>query len=192
MSKMEIAIVAKAKQGYIYRHMIENGLSIQDLSDRIGITRQTLYAMINFRWLPPEGGKNKRVGAGYSKKMKTVYKLQKYFNVGIDVLFPPELTEEIAEKLRGTHVDFREVDFLQIEHVGEKYLSYDPQQIDGFEEMADGIPRMLCTLNLREEKVLRLRYGIGGERDERDSPIIDIPPTMMKLRNPSRRRRLAA
>lgn len=162
MSKMEIAIVAKAKQGYIYRHMIENGLSIRDLVVRTGIGHPTICNIINFKWLPPDKEKCKSPG-GFARKMKTVYKLQKYFNVGIDVLFPPELTEEIAEKLRGTHVDFRDVDFLQIENVNEKYLSYDPQQIDNFEEMADRVPEILNTLTRREEKCLRLRYGISDD-----------------------------
>lgn len=187
MSKMEIAIVAKAKQGYIYRHMIENGMGLSDLSDRIGISSPVLRKIINFMWFPPNKEQCKSPG-GFAMKMKTVYKLQKYFNVGIETLFPPELTEEIAEKLRGTHIDFREVDFLQIESVGEKYLSYDPQQIDGFEEMADRIPEILGTLNPREEKCLRLRFGLGGEGADR--PAIDIPTPERKLSNPSRRRLL--
>jgi transcriptional regulator with XRE-family HTH domain len=157
---MEIAIIAKAKQGIIYRHKIENKLNARQLSERIGISYATMNNILNFRWLPPQKEDHPQSRA---LKMKVVYKLQKYFNIGIDVLFPPELTKEIAEKLQGTYVNFRDVDFLQIENVNEKYLSYDPQQIDGFGEMADHIPEILGTLNPREEKCLRLRYGIKME-----------------------------
>jgi len=154
---MKIAIVAKAKQGIIYRHMIENDLSISELAARIGIHYGTMSRIIGFKWLPPQ----EKGLPGYSLKMKTVYKLQKYFNMSVDVLFPPEITEEIAEHLSKTHVDIREVDLLQIENVNQKYLSYDPQQNDTAELLDSVLTSYLSTLPPRYEMCLRLRYGIG-------------------------------
>lgn len=150
---MEIAIITKAKQGYIYKYMMQNNISAAELGRRIGISPSHMGQIINFQWLPPQ--KRKMVGG-------VVDRLEAYFKIPIEMLFPPELTKEITEKLKLPHIDFREVDCLQIETVNQKFLSYDPQQKDPFSEMVDFIPMALGTLTPREETCLRLRFGIRG------------------------------
>lgn len=177
---MEIAIVAKAKQGYIYRHMIENHLSANELARRVGLDPQRMGKIINFKWLPPK----------YRKGRRVVDKLEAYFKVPIEMLFPPELTKAIAARLNRKYIEFKEIETVSLECADQRFLSYDPQEANGFAEMADNLPKILCTLMPREETCLRLHYGIGGEGSERNNPVMDIPVPVRKLRNPSRRRLL--
>ena len=148
---MEIAIVAKAKQGYIYRYMREHNMSNKALAEALGTDPVMVSSILNFRWLP---GKIR-------KKNDITERLEKFFGLPIDFLFPPEITKEIAKRLGRSFVKFEEVDLLQIENVNQKYLSYDPQQNDPAELLDNVLTLALSTLNPREETCLRLRHGIG-------------------------------
>ena len=52
MEKFKIAIVAKAKQGFIYEYLIKHNLSMSQLAAQIGISYNTLRKIINFEWTP--------------------------------------------------------------------------------------------------------------------------------------------
>ena len=148
---MEIAIVAKAKQGYIYRYMREHNMSNKALAEALGINPVMVSRILNFRWLP---GKIR-------KKNDITERLEKFFGLPIDFLFPPEITKEIAKRLGRSFVKFEEVDLLQVESVNQKYLSFDPHESDTAELMDHTLTLALSTLNPREETCLRLRHGIG-------------------------------
>ena len=148
---MEIAIVAKAKQGYIYRYLREHNMSNKDLAEALGTSQVMVSSILNFRWLP---GKVR-------KKNDITERLERFFNLPIDFLFPPEITKEIAKRLGRSFVKFEEVDLLQIENVNQKYLSYDPHESDTAELMDYTLTSALSTLTPREETCLRLRHGIG-------------------------------
>ena len=155
---MEVAIVAKAKQGYLYRYMVENGLTANKLAERIGITPATFGKMLNFQWIP-SGRKRRKPG-------DMIDRLEYYFKIPIEVLFPPELTREVAKKLQRKRTSFVEVEFLQIEKVEQKYISYDPTQ-DVEESVDRSLTVVLDSLTPREEKCLRLIFGIGQGRLEK-------------------------
>lgn len=142
---MEIAIVAKAKQGYIYRYMVENKITVSQLAERIGLPYPTMCNIINFRWAP-----GRRTTNGITQK------LEKYFGIPIEMLFPPELTGRILEKLGKTHVRIEEVELLPIEGISQKYLMYDNEDNEDL-----NVDKILATLTPREEKVTRLLRGIG-------------------------------
>ncbi len=55
---MEVAIVSKAKQGFIYRYLKENGITSKGLAGKIGITEQTMCSIINFKWTPTSKREN--------------------------------------------------------------------------------------------------------------------------------------
>lgn len=154
MSKLEVAIIAKAKQGYIYRYMLENNMTASELARRIGINPSAMGRMINFQWLP---NKNKRQSRELIKKFET------YFNMSIEVLFPPELTEEIREKLGRKHVHFQEFEFLRLEDIQPKYLSYDLREEEAIKEQSSEIQKALKTLKPKEEEILKKRFGFNGE-----------------------------
>lgn len=81
---------------------------------------------------------------------------------------------------------FKKIATIPIDRIDQRTLAYDPREEDVFAAMADGIPKILCTLTPREEKILRMHYGIGGAGGTR--PPTDIP--IRKLRNPPRRKLL--
>ncbi len=146
---MEIAIVSKAKQGYIYRYMIENNMSVRELAERIGINQCEMGRVINFKWIPPR----RKV------KISIVERLENYFHLPIEVLFPPELTREIAEKLSKKHVEIKEVEMIALQDCDTKYLSYNPEEGMGYEQK-DLINKGLATLKPCEEDIIRRRFGL--------------------------------
>ena len=148
---MEIAIVAKAKQGYIYRYLREHNMSNKDLAEALGTSQVMVSRILNFRWLP---GKVR-------KKNDITERLERFFSLPIDFLFPPEITKEIVKRLGRPFVKFEEVDLLQVESVNQKYLSFDPHESDTAELMDHTLTSALSTLTPREETCLRLRHGIG-------------------------------
>ena len=153
---MEVVIIAKAKQGFIYRHMIERGLSGKELADKIGLSQQMLGKILNFQWFPSN---NRRAG-------NTISKLENYFHVPIEYLFPPEITEEIAAKLGKKRVEFRDVDLIALDSVEQEYLTYDPQEGQEEERLAAALEQNISSfLRPREEKCIRLLFGIGTEKE---------------------------
>lgn len=145
---MEIAIVAKAKQGYIYRYMLENKMTVSQLAEHIGVRYPTMCSIINFRWTP-----------GRRKTNDIAERLEKYFRIPIEMLFPPELTGAILEKLGKTHVRIQEVELLSLDGINQKYLMYDNEDNEDLD-----VDKILATMTPREEKVTRLLRGIGTQR----------------------------
>jgi len=154
MSKFEVAIIAKAKQGYLYRYMLENNITAAELARRIGINPSAMGRMINFQWLP---NKNNPQSAELIKKFEA------YFNMPIDILFPSELTEEIREKLGRKRVHFQEFEFLQLEDIQPTYLSYDLREEEDIKEQSSEIQKALKTLTPKEEEIIKKRFGFNGE-----------------------------
>lgn len=158
MSKIEIAVVSKMKQGYIYKHMIENNISANELSRRSGINNVILGKIINFKWIPSR--------SNYQCK-KTIEKLENYFKVPIEMLFPYELTQEIADKLSKKYIHIHEIETVSLGNIDTKYLEYNPQDsIDEereFVDMGDRINKALGTLCDKEVAVLKARFGINEE-----------------------------
>ena len=154
---MEIAIVARAKQGYIYRYMITRNMSAKQLAGEIGIDQVTIGRIINFKWLPPKR----------RKKNDITEKLEKYFKIPIDILFPEEFTQEIAQKIGRKFVKFEEVDILQLESIPERYLPYIEQnELIDEESIDEAIKKALSSLTKREEDVIRRRFGIDMDESQ--------------------------
>lgn len=160
MEKFKIAIVAKAKQGFIYEYLIKHNLSMSQLAAQIGISYNTLRKIINFEWTPAISAP--RNSWREIKKMEVILKIQRYFNVDIELLFPAWMTKELAEKLQTEYVDIKEIDCLQIQDVSNKLLMYEPfgDKEDFLLNACEKIPKVLSTLTRREEICLRLRFGL--------------------------------
>lgn len=150
---MEIAIISKAKQGYIYNYLKANNMTLAELATHIGISYSKMCNVINFQWLPP---KRRKIGDLSGK-------LENYFHIPIEMLFPPELTPAIAERLGRKVVQIQDVEFLCLEDTHPKYLSYEPRDNDDEEHLIMKLYEQLNTLRPHEEKCLRLIYGIGTQ-----------------------------
>lgn len=145
---MEIAIVAKAKQGYIYRYMVEHKMSACQLAEEIGMSSAQLGRLINFQWYPKKTG----------RRCESLDKIEKYFKIPIEMLFPPEISEEILTRLGKKQVIIQEVEMLRLESVSQKQLIYKQTSEN---DVCDVVEDVLKELNPREEKVLRLLFGIS-------------------------------
>jgi transcriptional regulator with XRE-family HTH domain len=154
---MEIAIVARAKQGYIYRYLREHNLSVKELGRKIGVNQVTMSRIINFKWVPYLSGR------GSSGSVETAKKLERFFHLPIDQLFPPELTKEMFKKLSRDFCKIEEIEMLSLDGVGQKYLVYDNEETP---DPTDAIRNILAGLAPREEKVLRLIFGLKGDRHD--------------------------
>ena len=151
---MDIAIIAKAKQGYIYKYMVDNNMTASALAKEIGVKPQTMGRIINFKWMRPM---RRRSG-------DITEKLEKYFKIPIEVLFPNELTADIAEKLGRKYVKYQEIDTIQLESISTKYLPFTEQE-ECFDEINiyEKLDKALNTLTNRQADIIKRRYGI--ERD---------------------------
>lgn len=161
---MEIAFILRAKQGYIYRYMVERNITAGALAKEIGIAQTLMGRIINFKWIPST---QKLKGRNLVHKRELIRKLEDYFHLPIEYLFPPELTEEIAAKLSKRHVKIEEVEVVSLNYAQVKNIAYVGGP-DGLDKVFENIPAVLGTLHPREEKVVRLMYGIGSE--ERRKP----------------------
>lgn len=147
---MEIAIVARAKQGYIYRYMKERGMTVLQLAKEIGLPYPTMINLINFRYLPPRPGS------------LTAQRLEAYFHIPTDILFPPELENAVRERMGLPRVIYREIDpadLISITDVDQRLLTY-KEEIN-FEEK-DLLDKLLAVLNPRERHVIE-QSMIAGE-----------------------------
>lgn len=145
---MNIAITAKAKHGYIYRYMQEQGISASALGREIGIHPTAIGKIINFKWVPgPRSG-------------GVIAKLEEYFKIPIDQLFPPEFTAPLAEKLQKQYVKYAEVDLVYLGQLPDvEYIGYD----GGLDEQFTSVEKSMALLSERERGVIELRFGLSGE-----------------------------
>lgn len=147
-----VALVVKAKQGYIYQYMRDHQISASELARQVGTSPAMMGKIINFQWVPPL--KRRRNG-------DLVDKLESFFKIPIEILFPPELTGEIAERLGKKQVIFKEMTFLPLQEANQNALIYDAGGSQEKEAQSYVLTKRLATLRPREETCVRLLFGIA-------------------------------
>jgi len=156
MKSFNIAFKTKAKHAGIYNYMQDNNLTLDTLSEKIGITKVTLHKIVNFRWMPREHGHSKR----------TLDKLTNYFNCTADELFPPEFADslennvEFAKLMQKPRTIQKEVDLEYLPYYSVPQVTYKADQEDIIlnKERKAFIDEILKTLSSKQEKVIRMRY----------------------------------
>jgi RNA polymerase sigma factor (sigma-70 family) len=148
---MEIAIVAKVKQGYIYKYMQDRGYSASRLASEIGFSQSKMGEIINLHWIPGPRSKN------------VIKRLEEYFHVPIDILFPPEFTKDLADRLGKKHIKYEEIDFVALEDAPRHYLTFNPDDIRGRDDMEARVVLALDSLSSREKEVINYRFGFTSE-----------------------------
>jgi RNA polymerase sigma factor (sigma-70 family) len=148
---MEIAIVSKAKNSIIYRHMAENRLTLKDLARGIGVDYVRLSAFMNFRWIPT--GKRRRHG-------DFIDRIEQYFHLPFEAVLPLEVTREIADRLSRKRVNFIEAEFVALQDVETKYISYDQEERWEEAQLPERIKKALSSLTEKEADIVRRRFGI--------------------------------
>ena len=157
---MQIDFVVKAKHGIIYDYVQKHGLTIKQLAEQIGIRYSTLCDLINFKYAPK-----------YPDKAPAVIKVCELLKCLPDDICPPELTREIRKSLGKRMVIKRQVELTALPepqmYALEAGDEYNPEQIAmrAEEDMDESLRNTLRTLTPKEEKVLRLRFGIDEKSD---------------------------
>ena len=141
---MEIDATIRLRHGYIHRYLTEHQMSRDQLAKEIGISQATFVKILNFKWLPYNQWKTKLV----------VQKLEKFFNRPIEVLFPPELTQDIADMLSKKITKFYEVDLVSLTDIDPKYLITNENDSVEEDERLPILDEVMDTLTERERKVI--------------------------------------
>jgi transcriptional regulator with XRE-family HTH domain len=149
---MEVALVVKAKSGFLYRYMLERGWTAADLSRDCGLSQGTVGDMINFRWLP---------NPDTERGQKMIQRIEEYFRVPIEIIFPPELTREIATKLSKKHVEIKELDCVALEGTNQRYLICDTGADETMEVLTDRVTAQLAWLDPQQRDVIERLFGMG-------------------------------
>jgi len=187
-NKFDIAFKIRPKHGKIYSYMVENNLTLDQVSNLIGISIPTLSNMLHFKWR--------------RSKKETICKLEKFFKCPFEELFPIELIDkietdkEIKRLLQTTSVIKKEIDIEYLPFYSVPQIGYTPN-FDKF-ELEDLLNELLHELTPREEKVLRMRFisgytldEIGKELNVQQERIRQIEEkALSKLRDPSRAKKL--
>jgi transcriptional regulator with XRE-family HTH domain len=159
---MEIALRIKAEPGIIHRYKKENGLTVKQLSEQIGISSPTLLKILSFTFDPNLKeryltGKHKEK---YRGKKPTVAKLEKFFKLPFEDIYP--FDEDSRTDLRGERVRYGDIEFVGLECAKEEQIIWHKEDNDNGNDAIDRLDGILDTLNPREQKVLRLLWQIRG------------------------------
>lgn len=162
-SKFEIAVKVRVKHGLIYGYMREHGLTWLEMTKKIGISTATFSKILHFKWVP---GK-------YYQNKKTAEKLCNFFQCDLEDILPNELAQqiknnlEIAKLMQEGQTVYKEVDieYLSYDEVSQGLLVYDPRPEFEKIDLRKNLERVLKTLTPREEKVIKMRFGIGDENE---------------------------
>ena len=130
-----------------------------------------------------------------SLKIKSVSeRLEEFFHMPIEFLFPKELVPEIMERLGKKRTIVHELDLVSLNDVDQKYLTYTMDSQIETSSFYEELYKLLPTLLPREEQCLRLRWGLRDDCDNRTEIIAKCKRqrgeviTVRKVRNPSRRK----
>ena len=154
---MKIEIEAKAKHRFLYQYMQENNMTIKELAEHIGISAVILGQMISFRYIP---------GSASTHPRSIARKLEAYFRIPFEDIYPQWFTDEMSAKLSGKVVKYQEVQFDQLESVPTRYLSYDHdpeeilQDVTAERLLEENLKKALSRLSIKERQVMLMRYGL--------------------------------
>jgi RNA polymerase sigma factor (sigma-70 family) len=155
---MKLAIVSKVKHGVIFQYIQENNITAKELAKQIGIAEGTLHKFINMKSYPKKK---------FPASKKVLLKLCKFFKCKEKDIFPNQIKKhldeqtEIAKILQNTHITYSEPNLVFLpsyDNLPQKLISYEIDE-DVFKKTR--IEKALKTLNLREEKIIRLRFELG-------------------------------
>ena len=166
---MEIAFVIKAKQGYIHKYMVSRGLSAVKLAELIGLSTGQMGDILNFKWLPT------------ARNTVIIKRLEDFFHIPIEILFPPELTRDVANKLSKKCVRDGEVDLLSLSYAKETaYLPYDGE----IDNLWEPVAKAMEYLTPAEQVVIRKRFGLedGGDGKTLNAVGQDMGYTQERIR----------
>ena len=150
----EFRVEVRVRNNLILKAMEENGIStIAELCRRASVSQSRLGEVVNLKRSPLN-----RHGEWQPVVLKVAGALKRL----PEELFTREQQELEVPSNRGSfEVSFEEVRGLIASRVG----GHTPEAIAQSRELRTAIEKVLGTLTPREERIIRLRFGLGGEEE---------------------------
>ena len=148
----EAEVEIRIRNNVLKRQRVASGLTQAQLAQAIGLTAGCSVGQLETLQVHPKG-------RGRKNWTPTAKKLARYFGVELEILFPLwlyELHTPVAVKEMNAEAMYR---LLSEPPTPQTLPDEAVQQIENM----DTVKKVLATLTPREERVLRLRYGIGNE-----------------------------
>ena len=185
--KFSITITAKARHGKLWELRKKFGTTTA-MAKYLGMSNSELGEWVNLKGKP--GKINKERKQRLDEKLAS-------FGLLLDDLFPIELTDDILDKSKDFEIT-REVDLKLLADAGAIKLIESPYDGVEHKDLQEQIGSSLYLLTPREEKVIRLHFGLNGEDEHNYKEIADSlkvtqsriqqieAKALRKLRRPSR------
>lgn len=164
MSKFSITITAKARHGKLWELRKKFGTS-SALAKYLDMSSSEFGTWINLKKKPT-------VRMSEERRLRLDEKLAP-FGLLLDDLFPIELTDDILDKSKDFEIT-RDVDLKLLADAGAIKLIESPYDSVEHNDLQEQIVDSLHTLTPREEKVIRLHFGLDGEDEHNYREIADI------------------
>jgi RNA polymerase sigma factor (sigma-70 family) len=196
LKEFPVTITAQMRHGILWEARQKLGSS-KALADALGVSQQHVGTLINFRWSPGEKWLA-RHGEAFELKLSEILGRP----VTLAEIFPPELCSESFQRLAKRIERTIQVDPERLIAAGAApALPPMPEDLTFEDEKATALREQLATLTPRQEKVLRMRFGLdGGEhtlQEIADACGVSAPRArqieqagLRRLRHPSRSAKL--
>jgi len=159
----EIEVEVWLRNNRLKERRMQLGLNQRELSEAAGLSPSVYGQFENMKVSPF----HQRTG----KWRITVQRLARFHHCLPEDLFPEAVRE--IEQTRATRTfDAVELPNLLSDHQNQRMLM-SPEEVLVTKELTDEVENALRNLTVKEEKVLRLRFGLGGEREHTTGEIGD-------------------
>jgi RNA polymerase sigma factor (sigma-70 family) len=162
--KFSITITAKARHGKLWELRKKFGTT-KALAKYLGVSQSEFGLWLNLKSVPPKRMSKER-------RLRIDEKLAP-FGCLLEDLFPIELTDDILDKPKEFEIT-REVDLKLLADAGAIKLIESPYDEVEHKNLQEQIGNSLNTLTPREEKVIKLHFGLDGEDEHSYQEIANI------------------
>ena len=150
---MKLAFDCRVKHGFICQYLEDKQMNQKQLADEIGISVTTLIRIMTINYRIRKDGRTTKV----------IEKLEKYFKVPSEFLFPEEYQILVEKKIGSPKRVYKEIELVSLESIDRRQLSYEPDY-DSI-EVTEIVEKVLSDLPGRQEDVLRRRFGFDGHEE---------------------------
>ena len=138
--------------GTLRKLRLEKGLTQKELGEAVGVSTHSIWLYESMKGAPEK---------------EVAEKLAKFFGVEVPKVFP-EYLKMLSERIPKSEIVYGELSDNALEQISQQHLlladtSSSPEMEMKKKELLSILGESLNTLSDREQKILKMRFGIGGE-----------------------------
>lgn len=150
---LNVGLSGRIKHGDLLRAMRERGWSQVELGRFLGLRPSSVGQLINLQWIPTDHKRNARLSA---RLFELTYKTHAE-------LWPEwTRTDEFLQSDKRLDL-YRDITPRTLADRGLVALPPTPEDVFSEKERADAVAATLSTLSPRQERVVKMRFGLNGE-----------------------------